>query len=130
MKEITMMEQETKDRISYRMPELSEDDHSWAMEHERREWAHGWMARLIDGQVHYFGENGICLQRVNENSIRVLSVVDHDWCFHSLSSMRATFEASSIEVQIDPYAILMPYTETKEDEQIEQLEAPAGVEVA
>ena len=40
--------------------------------------------------------------------------------------MRATFEAVDVEVQLDPYTVLMPYVEPAEAEQVEVL----GMEVA
>ena len=39
MKEIMLVEKETKECISSRLPSLSEEDLAWVREHERREWA-------------------------------------------------------------------------------------------
>ena len=44
--------------------------------------------------------------------------------------MRATFEAVDVEVQLDPYTVLMPYVEPSEAEQVEAPGEPLGMEVA
>ena len=130
MKEMILIEKETKDCVNSRMPTLSEEDLAWVGEHERRQWAHGWMAGLVDGQVHWFGSDGILMQKVDESTIRILSMMDHEWCFRGVAYMRATFEAVSVEVQLDPYTVLMPYEETSEAEQVKLSGESPGVEVA
>ena len=130
MKEIMLIEKDTRDCVNSRMPNLSEEDLAWVNEHERRQWAHGWMAGLVDGQVHWFGSDGIMMQKVDDATIRIISVTDHEWCFRGVAFMRATFEAVDVEVQLDPYTVLMPYVEPAEAEQAELPGEPAGVEVA
>lgn len=130
MNEMFLVENHTKECINSRLPTLTEEDLSWVREHERREWAHGWMAGLIKGQVHWFGSDGILLQKVDDSTIRIVSVTDHEWCFRGVAFMRATFEAVSVEVQLDPYTVLMPYSEEDESERVEQKEQSPGVEVA
>ena len=130
MKEIMLVEKETKECINSRLPSLSEEDLSWAREHERRQWAHGWMASLIKGQVNWFGSDGILIQKVDDDTIRILSATDHEWCFRGVAYMRAAFEAVSVEVQLDPYTVLMPYSEPDETERVEQNAHSPGGEVA
>ena len=130
MKEMMLIERETRDCVNSRMPSLSEEDLAWVNEHERRQWAHGWMAGLVDGQVHWFGNDGIMMQKVDDDTIRIISVTDHEWCFRGVAFMRATFEAVGVEVQLDPYTVLMPYVESAEAEQAELPSEPSGVEVA
>ena len=130
MKEMMLIEKETRDCVNSRLPSLSEEDLAWVGEHERRQWAHGWMAGLVDGQVHWFGSDGIMMQKVDDATIRIISVTDHEWCFRGVAFMRATFEAVDVEVQLDPYTVLMPYVEPAEAEQAELPSEPSGVEVA
>ena len=61
MKEMMLIEKETRDCVNSRMPTLCEEDLAWVNDHERRRWAHGWMAGLVDGQVHWFGSDGIMM---------------------------------------------------------------------
>ena len=130
MKEIMLVEKETKECINSRLPSLSEEDLEWVREHERRQWAHGWMASLIKGQVKWFGSDGILIQKVDDDTIRILSATDHEWCYRGVAYMRAAFEAVSVEVQLDPYTVLMPYSEPDETERVEQNAQSPGVEVA
>ena len=115
---------------SERLDDDAEAVHAWVGEHERRQWAHGWMAGLVDGQVHWFGSDGIMMQKVDDTTIRIISVTDHEWCFRGVAFMMATFEAVDVEVQLDPYTVLMPYVEPAEAEQAELPSEPSGVEVA
>ena len=130
MKEMMLIEKETRDCVNSRLPSLSEEDLAWVGEHERRQWAHGWMAGLVDGQVHWFGSDGIMMQKVDDATIRIISVTDHEWCLRGVAFMRATFEAVDVKVQLDPYTVLMPYVEPAVAEQVDAPGEPLGVEVA
>ena len=130
MNEILLITKETKECVNSRMPSLSEGDIAWAGEHTNRQWAHGMMAGLIGGQVHWFGSDGIMMQKVDDGTVRILSMIDHEWCFRQVAYMRATFEAVSVEVELDPYTVLMPYVEPTEEEQGEQPGDSPGMEVA
>ena len=130
MKEMMLIEKETRDCVNSRMPTLCEEDLAWVNDHERRRWAHGWMAGLVDGQVHWFGSDGIMMQKVNDTTIRIISVVDHEFSLRGVAFMRATFEAVDVDVQLDPYTVLMPYVEPAEAEQVDAPGEPLGMEVA
>ena len=129
MKQLTLIEQNTRDCITYKIPELSEMGRSWARSHERRQWAHWVMSGNIDGQAVYMGDEGLNIQRVDDGTVRVLSVTDHEWSLRWLSVLRETFEACNIEVQIDPYTVLMPYIEEQPTERTIQ-GVVTGMEVA
>ena len=115
MKEITLIEQETKDAVINRLPPLEEDVQQEMADHEHRQWAHGWMAGHQDGQSHFFDKSGVYMQRVNEDTVRCTAIVDHPFCYASLAWMRASFEASGIEVQVDPYTVVIPYDDGSQD---------------
>ena len=70
------------------------------------------------------------MQKVDETTIRIISVTDHEWCFRGVAFMRATFEAVDVEVQLDPYTVLMPYVESADAEQVDVPGESPGVEVA
>ena len=130
MNEILLITKEAKECVNSRMPSLSEEDIAWAGEHMNRQWAHGMMAGLIGGQVHWFGSDGIMMHKVDDGTVRILSMIDHERCFRQVAYMRATFEAVDVKVQLDPYTVLMPYVEPIEEEQGEQPGNSPGMEVA
>ena len=112
--------------VAERLPSLEEERIQNLSSHEWRRWAHSFMADLMDGQCNWFGKNGVNIQRVDEDTVRCVSVTDHDFCFNSLACMRVTFESAGIGVQLDPYTVVTPYVEPPEEV---PHEAP-GVEVA
>lgn len=129
-KQTTVIRKTKKELVKGKMPHLDEEDLAWVREHERRQWAHKWMAGLVDGQVHWFGSDGIMMQKVDEATIRIISVTDHEWCYRGVAFMRATFEAVDVEVQLDPYTVIMPYVKPAEAHQAELSDDSPGVEVA
>ena len=128
MTETTQIEQDTEDIVDHRLPNLDEETGQEMGAHEHRQWAHGWMAGHCDGQSYFFDKSGVYIQRVTEETVRCTAIVDHPFCYSSLAWMRASFEAAGIEVQVDPYTVVIPYTPKDDDDP----EPPAtiGVEVA
>ncbi len=97
--------------VAERLPSLEEERIQKVSSHEWRQWAHGFMADHMDGQCNWFGKYGVNIQRVDEDTVRCVSVTDHDFCFDSLAYMRVTFESAGIRVQLDPYTVVTPYVE-------------------
>ena len=128
MTETTQIEQDTEDAVNHRLPNLDDETVQEMGDHEHRQWAHGWMAGHHDGQSYFFDKSGVYIQRVTEETVRCTAIVDHPFCYSSLAWMRASFEAAGIEVQVDPYTVVIPYTPKDDDDP----EPPAtiGVEVA
>ena len=127
MTEMIMTEQDTEDAVNHRLPNLDEETVQEMGDHEHRQWAHGWMAGHLDGQGYFFEQSGVFIQRVTEETVRCVAVVDHSFCYSSLAWMRASFDAAGIEVQVDPYTVVIPYV--PEDEEPEP-QVTMGVEVA
>ena len=128
MTETTQIEQDTEDAVNYRLPNLDEETTQEMGDHEHRQWAHGWMAGHYDGQSYFFDQSGVNIQKVTEEVVRCTAIVDHPFCYSSLAWMRASFEAAGIEVQVDPYTVVIPYTPKDDDDPEPQ--ATIGVEVA
>jgi len=116
MKEITLIEQKTEDAISHRMPPLDEASRQEKTGEDHRRWARGLMEHLTNGQAYNQNDCGITLQRVNENTMRCIAVVEHSYPYLSLAEMSVSFEAAGIELQIDPYTVAIPYNEPPEQE--------------
>ncbi len=128
MTNMTLVEQDTENAVNHRLPNLDEETVQGVGDHEHRQWVHGWMAGHHNGQGYFFEERGVFLQRVTEETVRCVAVVDHPFCYEVLARMRASFEAAGIEVQVDPYAVVIPYF--PRDEEPEPPQATIGVEVA
>ena len=110
--------------ITDRLPSLSEKETRIALLEDNLEWARQLLASLL-GKVHQ--SNGVYLQRVSESEVRCVGLVDHYHAWESLSSMKATLSAEGASMQMEPYTILIPYTE--EEESVDSHEEPTGMEI-
>jgi hypothetical protein len=97
-----------------------------ALSHQQLAWCHGFMDNHKDGQMFYLKSCGVHLQRVNETESRCVALVDHPYCYATLAMMTLSFEKAGIDLQVDPYAVVMPY-EPRDEEEVPH---EAGVEVA
>ena len=119
-------EKEEKTTVADRLPELNEEDANNAVSHQQLSWAHGFMKNYNDGVTHFMKDVGVQLQKVTEDTVRCVAVVDHPYCLSSLAMVVLAFERAGVELQVDPYTVVIPY-EPREEEDTEEA---AGVEVA
>ena len=112
--------------IAERLPELDEGDAINAVSHQQLSWAHGFMDNHKDGQTYFLKDCGVHLQRVNETESRCVAIVDHSYCYASLAMMALSFEKAGIDLQVDPYTVVIPYEPRSEEE----VPHETGVEVA
>ncbi|SVC40239.1 uncharacterized protein METZ01_LOCUS293093 [marine metagenome] len=117
---------ETTMNVAGRLPELDEVDANNAVSHQQLSWAHGFMDNHKDGQMHFIKDCGVHLQKVTEEAVRCIAVVDHPYCFSTLAMVTLAFERAGIELQVDPYTVVIPYEPREEGD----TEEAAGVEVA
>jgi len=110
--------------IADRLPKLSEKETRTALLEDNLEWARELLTSLL-GKVHQ--SNGVYLQRVSESEVRIVGLVDHYHAWETLSSMKATLSAEGASMQMEPYTILIPYTE--EEESVDSHEEPTGMEI-
>ena len=120
---------EEKTTVADRLPELNEVDANNAVSHQQLSWAHGFMDNHKDGQMHFIKDCGVHLQKVNEEAARCIAVVDHPYCFSSLAMAVLAFERAGVELQVDPYTVVIPYKPREEGDTEEAVE-DVGVEVA
>ena len=111
--------------ITDRLPSLSEKETRIAHLEDNLEWARQLLASLL-GKVHQ--SNGVYLQRVSESEVRCVGLVDHYHAWESLSSMKATLSAEGASLQMEPYTVLIPYTE-EEEESPDSSEDSIGMEI-
>ena len=95
--------------VKERMPELSQIDSEGAVTHTNLSWAHEFMNNHLDGQIHFMKSIGVSLQKVSENKVRCVAIVDHSYCFTGLSMLKLTFDTANIDLEIDPFTVITPY---------------------
>ena len=119
-------ENEITMNVVERLPELDEEGVGIALSHQQLAWCHGFMDNHKDGQMFYMEWCGVHLQRVNETESRCVAIVDHSYCYASLAMMALSFEKAGIDLQVDPYTVVIPYEPRSEEE----VPHETGVEVA
>lgn len=110
-----------------RLPELEKDDYDFAISHEKLAWVHRFMQEHNSGQTTWLDNVGLHLQKVSNNVVRCIAVVDHPYCYVSLSMIKLSFETANIEIELAPYTLVIPYTP---DENENSCEDVPGLEVA
>ena len=119
-------ENEITMNVAERLPELDEEEVSMALSHQQLAWCHGFMNNHKDGQMFYLESCGVHLQRVNETESRCVALVDHPYCYATLAMMALSFEKAGIDLQVDPYTVVIPH-EPRDEKEVPH---ETGVEVA
>ena len=120
--------QETAPReVPRDLPELDEVDVKAALSHENLSWAHGFMNVYEVGQTQWLNSIGVHIQKVTENTVRCVAVVDHGFSFAGLMMLKMSFEAANIELELAPYTLVIPYIPVDD---VESSESTPGLEVA
>jgi hypothetical protein len=133
-KNMTMIQTEKNDNentkimaVSERFPVLDDEAVAYAISNENMAYLLGRMEGR-DGQYWYDSSAGITLQRVNAKTLRALTVVDDETPYRVLAMIKMTCNQLGIELQVDPYAVVMAY-EPAEETEAPPVEEP-GLEVA
>ena len=98
------------------LPELSRFERHWAGNPNQKSWAFKNMSAGV-GHVWHMDDIGLVLQVASEDTIRLLTVVDHDYCMKMVSFVKATLESLDLNLDLSQ-AIKRPYTgggESKSD---------------
>ena len=113
--------------VEERLPDIIGENYENAVGHKALSWAHGFMQDHCVGQTAWLGEWGLQLQKISENVVRCVAVVDHPFSLGSLAMTKLTFETADIKLEVSPYTVVIPYVEKKDN-----LEgrSQAGLEVA
>ena len=112
------------------LPNLSPNELRLAQ--ENAEWADGLVEFYLPGMTHRMEDQGVVLQVVSKETVRIISVVDHIGSLTSAAMVKASFEEAGIDVETDPYMVLIPYDKLVEGNVNEVAEGndPLGIEVA
>ena len=114
MKDENEMNELTETSISL-LPELTDDDKELSESQTNLDWACGLMEFYHHGAVHKAKDLGLVFQIINardELGIRVLAAFEEETCLKFLAMLEHTFEYAGFMVQIEPYLVLCPYTQT------------------
>jgi hypothetical protein len=121
--------QETASReVPRDLPELDEADVVAALSHQNLSWAHGFMDAYRTGETLWV--EGVHIQKVTEDTVRCIAVVDHWLPFSGLMMMKVAFEAANIELELAPYTLVMPYIAVEEGGSGDDNGSVPGLEVA
>ena len=94
--------------VETRLPALDEDEEAIATSEENLRWVREWMENVDVGRVRILGNQGITLQKVNDEAVRCLAVEDYPFAggpYWLLALMFASFREAGITLEIDPYAV-------------------------
>ena len=65
---------------------------------------------------------------INETTSRCVAVVDHPYCYSSLAMMALSFEKAGVDLQVDPYTVVIPY-EPRDEEEVAETDVSNDVGV-
>ena len=93
--------------VADRLPDLG--PRHLAVAKSRTDWA-TWFWGAEQGYIYTDESTGVTWQIVEEGKVRCIRIWDDDYCFENLAMMRATMQLVDLVVEIDPYAVVSPYT--------------------
>ena len=95
---------EERGGLEFRLPELSEDQRKRAQDPKMKLWAIETVG-LGAGYIWDAPDTGIALQVYNDSTIRLLTVVDHEYFIESVSYLKATLD--SVGIHLDMSRVVM-----------------------
>ena len=105
--EMKLTERETK-TVAERIPELSAKQKSLAALRENADWAN-WFWTAPAGILHDDRDRGVTWLVAGEGRVRCIRVWDSAYCYETLGIMAASMRLVGLEVEIDPFAVVVPY---------------------
>ena len=95
--------------LADRLPELDEEQMRRTQEATPRAWAYSNLSAGI-GYVWTHADLGVSLQVTSDDTMRLLTVVDHPYCLFMVAMMTATLENLGLKMDLSQ-AIVAPYVE-------------------
>ena len=105
--EIKLTEKETK-TVAERIPELSAKQKSLAALRENADWAN-WFWTAPVGYLHDDRDRGVTWLVAGKGRVRCIRVWDWAYCYEALAIMTASMRLVDLKVEIDPFAVVVPY---------------------
>ena len=114
----------TSASVADRLPDLGTKQ--LALAKSKTSWA-AWFWEAEVGYIHHDETVGVTWQLVDEGKVRCIRVWDDAYCYESLAMMRASMQLVDLEVELDPYVVVTPYTPRTVSEASQEV---CGLEVA
>ena len=114
----------TKDKqesasLADRLPELDEEQRLWAEGTTQKSWAYSYLSAGV-GYVWTMQDYGLALQVTSEDTMRLLTVVDHEWSILTVAYIMATLDCLGLKMDLSQ-AIVAPYVEDGGDAAVHQV---------
>jgi hypothetical protein len=106
--------------VADRLPFPTDEDLEIALSERNLDWGREFMESSSLGEILLI--QGIRLQTISNETVRCIGIVDHPQSWDLLLKLFATFCALGVSIQLDPYAIIIPYIEPEEEEELEAKE--------
>ena len=101
-------EENTMNAIGGSLPELSKFEKHWAENPNQKSWAFKNMSAGV-GHVWHMDDMGLVLQVASDDTMRLLTVIDHEYCFKMISYVKATLDSLDLHLDLN-HAIMRPYS--------------------
>ena len=95
--------------IADRLPELDEEQMMRTQEATSRAWAYSNLSVGL-GYVWTHADQGVSLQVTSDDTMRLLTVIDHPYCLFMVAMMTATLENLGLKMDLSQ-TIVAPYVE-------------------
>ena len=105
----TRQDKQESASVADRLPELDEEQMRWTQGPTQKAWAYGHLSAGI-GYVWTMPDIGISLQVTSDDTMRLLTVVDHDYCLFMVANVAATLEHLGLKLDLSQ-AIVAPYVQ-------------------
>ena len=105
----TRQDKQESASLADRLPELDEEEMGWTQGATQKAWAYGNLSAGI-GYVWTMPDIGISLQVTSDDTMRLLTVVDHEYCLFMVASVAATLEHLGLKLDLSQ-AIVAPYVQ-------------------
>ena len=89
-----------------RLPVLSEEERSWTKGSTQKDWVYSHLSCGI-GYVWTMPDQGMSLQVISDDTIRLLTVVDHEWCLFMVACVMAALDNLGLKLDLS-VAIVAP----------------------
>ena len=99
---------ELKIRLIERLPVLTDEQIDWAEKPDQKSWAIQCL-RYGAGYVWNMPDQGLSLQIYDEETFRLLTVVEHEYCILMASLVKATLESLGMTLDMSQ-AVMRAYT--------------------
>ena len=108
-KDDTRQDKQESASLADRLPELDEEQMCWTQGATQKAWAYANLSAGI-GYVWTMPDHGLSLQVTSEDTMRLLTVVDHEWPIFTVACIMATLDCLGLKMDLSQ-AIVSPYVE-------------------